>query len=158
MTVTVWRIATDAPDYEADDLTGAGAKSTGGRWNAAGTPMIYTSGSIALAALETLAHLGAGALPLNRYLVRIDMPDAVFAAAKTLGEKTAPAGWDAIPAGRASIAYGTDWIKSNACACLVVPSGIVPEERNILINPLHPHAKKIKAEKIRKWLYDARLK
>ena len=42
--VSVWRIATDTPDYTADDTTGKGAELTGGRWNAPGTPLLYASG------------------------------------------------------------------------------------------------------------------
>lgn len=101
----VWRIATDTPTYEADDLTGAGAKITGGRWNEKGVAVVYCAGNISLAAMETLVHLGAGGLPLNRYLVRIDIPDDLWAAAEWLDASTAPVGWDALPAGRASIAF-----------------------------------------------------
>jgi RES domain-containing protein len=107
--------------------------------------------------METLVHLGAGALPLNRYLVRIDIPDDVWAAAELLDISTAPAGWDALPAGRASIACGTVWLASKRSACLMVPSTITPEESNVLINPAHPDSAKITAQKVRKWLYDARL-
>jgi RES domain-containing protein len=60
MTQSVWRIATDTPDYEADDLSGVGAKGTGGRWNAIGTPLVYSSSNIALSVLEALVHLRAG--------------------------------------------------------------------------------------------------
>ncbi len=155
MSRPVWRIATDTPSYEADDLTGAGAKATGGRWNSPGVPVVYTSQTRALACLETVVHLGAGGLPLNRYLVRIDIPDAVWAAAR---EETAlPVGWDAEPAGRASIALGTDWIRSGSSALLIVPSVIVPEELNVLVNPLHPDSARISATKMRRWLYDPRL-
>jgi RES domain-containing protein len=65
---------------------------------------------------------------------------------------------DALPAGRVSIAYGSDWVASRQSACLIVPSLIVPEERNILINPTHLDAGRLSATKIRKWLYDARLR
>jgi RES domain-containing protein len=63
---SLWRIATDTKDHEADDLSGKGAETTGGRWNAVGIPMVYTSLSRALASLETVVHLNAGGLPLNR--------------------------------------------------------------------------------------------
>jgi RES domain-containing protein len=49
LSVTVWRIATDTKSYEADDLSGAAAKVTGGRWNAAGDALVYTSETQALA-------------------------------------------------------------------------------------------------------------
>src|SRR3712207_8444198 len=59
---TVWRIATDTPDYEANDLSGAGAKVTGGRWNEKDVPVVYASETRALACLETVVHLNAGGL------------------------------------------------------------------------------------------------
>jgi RES domain-containing protein len=157
VTVSVWRIATDTPDYEADDLTGTGAKITGGRWNRPGTAMVYASENIALACLETFVHLAANPLPFNRYLVRIDIPDAVWAASEVLTAGTAPKGWDALPAGRASIRFGTDWAVSGRSACLRVPSLITFDECNVLVNPLHADATGIKATKLRKWLYDPRM-
>lgn len=157
MTVTVWRIATDAKTYEADDLSGAGAKRTGGRWNAEGEAVVYASETQALACLETLAHLNAGGLPLNRYLVAISLPATLWERARTETPDSLPVGWDANPAGRASIRFGTEWLRSRATAVLRLPSVIVPDERNVLINPLHPDSAAITAVKRRKWLYDPRL-
>jgi RES domain-containing protein len=152
-----WRIATDTPRYTADDLTGAGAKATGGRWNSKGNAMLYCAMSIALANLETVVHLAAGGLPLNRYLVRVDIPDALWAARQELTDRTAAVGWDALPPGRTSIGYGDAWLAGLASAVLCVPSIVVPEEQNVLINPLHRDAGKITATKLRRWQYDPRL-
>lgn len=157
MSVTVWRIATDTRSYEADDLSGAGAKTTGGRWNEMGDPLVYASETQALACLETVVHLNAGGLPLNRYLVSVTIPAAVWARARTETPRSLPVGWDADPSGRASVQFGTAWIRSMACALLRVPSVIVPDEYNLVINPQHPDSKAITAVKIRKWLYDPRL-
>ena len=157
MSVTVWRIAADTKPYEANDLSGAGAKITGGRWNAAGDALVYTSETQALACLETVVHLNAGGLPLNRYLVAVTIPDAVWGAARTEGAGRLPVGWDADPSGRASMQFGSAWIRSGASALLRVPSVIVPDEYNVLINQLHPDSKAISASKIRKFLYDPRL-
>ncbi|MBL6456083.1 RES family NAD+ phosphorylase [Belnapia sp. T6] len=157
MSRTAWRIATDTPDYEADNLSGTGAKQTGGRWNEPGLPLLYASESRALACLETVVHLNAGGLPLNRYLVEITIPDALWTAAQRETPAGLPIGWDAQPAGRASIAFGTQWLRSGRSALLIVPSVIVPEEENILVNPGHPASAGIGATKMRRWLYDARL-
>jgi RES domain-containing protein len=154
---TVWRIATDTPAYGADDLSGTGAKTTGGRWNEVGAPVLYTSETRAMACLETVVHLNAGGLPFNRYLVALEMPDDVWGEAQRESASSLEVGWDAGPAGLVSIKFGTDWIKSKTSAVLVVPSVIVPEEFNVLINPLHPDSAKITATKIRKWIYDPRL-
>jgi len=136
---------------------GAGAKATGGRWNAAGAAVVYASQTRALACLETMVHLNAGGLPLNRYLVEVSIPDEVRANAQTTSSASLPVGWDAEPAGRTSIGFGTNWIRSGTSALLVVPSVIVPEEFNVLFNPQHPDSARITAAKVRKWLYDPRL-
>jgi RES domain-containing protein len=154
---TLWRIATDTPTYQADDLSGAGAKATGGRWNETGISIVYTSETRALACLETVVHLSAGGLPLNRYLVEITIPDEVWANAQVNPPVSLRVGWDAEPAGQVSIQFGTDWARSKKSALLVVPSAIVPEESNILIDPEHRDSARITATKRRKWLYDPRL-
>jgi RES domain-containing protein len=151
----VWRIATDTPGYTADDLTGAGAKLSGGRWNRPGNAMIYCASNISLAVLETFVHLKAGGLPLNRYLVELTIPDEVWSAATAL--PAPPVGWDAIPVGKVSLDEGDRWLKANRSAVLIVPSVIVGEERNVLINPLQRDARRNTARKVRKWGYDPRL-
>ena len=157
MSRTVWRIAADTARYPADDLSGGGAEATGGRWNARGHAALYASTTRSLACLETVVHLNAGGLPLNRYLVELAIPEALWEAAQHETPASLPVGWDAEPAGRASIAFGTRWLRAGRSALLILPSVIVPEERNILINPQHPASRGIAARKVRRWLYDARL-
>lgn len=152
-----WRIATDTLSYTSEDLSGAGAKATGGRWNSQGKALLYCASSMALATLESVVHLSAGGLPLNRYLVELDIPDEVWKKRQQLSLHSAPIGWDALPAGMVSVQTGDAWLASQASAVLAVPSIIVPEELNVLINPLHPDSRMITAKKIRKWLYDPRL-
>ena len=122
---SVWRIAVDAPDYTADDLTGAGAKATGGRWNRKGRAVLYTSSSVALACLETVVHSKLGSLPMNRYLVRIDLPASTWAARIEHTVQSLPVGWDALPEGRISLDAGDAWLASGDSPILVVPSVIV---------------------------------
>ncbi len=157
MSQTLWRIATDTPHYQAHDMAGKGAEATGGRWNMENFPVTYTSTTRALACLETVVHLNAGDLPLNRYLVEITVPDAVWSAAQ-VAPTGHMVGWDAEPAGQVSIDYGTQWLTAFSSALLIVPSVIVPEENNVLINPGHTDSASILAVKNRKWVYDARLK
>ena len=152
-----YRIGTDTPDYEADDLSGKGAEITGGRWNEKGVAVVYAAESRSLACLETLVHLAAGGLPFNRYLVEISIPDPVWAAARRETPASLPVGWDAEPASRASIGFGTEWLRSGRSAVLVIPSVIVPEECCVLVNPAHPDSASIRAIKSRRWLYDPRL-
>ena len=157
--VVVYRIATEAPAYGADDLSGEGAKRSGGRWNVAGTPMIYASRTRALACLETIVHLtSAAVLPMNRYLVEITIPATAWLARVQFGDPSAAIGWDAEPAGRTSIQWGGDWLTRAESLLAEVPSAVVPEETNILINPAHPEIVAVIARMRRKWAYDRRLR
>ena len=88
----VWRIATASPVYAADDLSGEGARLTGGRWNSPGMALLYTSSTIALAVLETVVHLSSGGLPLNRYLIRIDIPDNLWVLREESDQHSVPSG------------------------------------------------------------------
>lgn len=157
MSQIVWRIAADTATYPADDLSGAGAKATGGRWNDKDHAVLYASTTRALACLETIVHLNGRGLPLNRYLAEITIPGPVWSAAQRETAASLPVGWDAQPASLTSIDFGTDWLLRRSSAVLVLPSVIVPEELNVLVNPAHPAAAGITGRKVRKWLYDARM-
>ena len=155
--VAIWRIATDAPEYEADDLSGKGAERTGGRWNRKGTPLVYASVTRALACLETVVHLGSGdPLPLNRYLVRIEIPRELWRA-RAVFDPDGRVGWDAMPAGRVSLDWGRAWVAAGKAVLAEVPSAMVPEESNVLINPALAAVAELKATRVRKWTYDPRL-
>jgi len=156
----LWRIATDTPHYRADDLSGTGAKITGGRWNRPGTALLYAAESIALAALETVVHLTGGMpLPLNRILVRIDVPEAEWAA-RTVFDRDAGAavGWDVEPPGIVSLDWGDTWAAAGTRLLAEVPSVVVPEASNVLINPAHPALAALRVTRVRRWTYDGRLK
>ncbi len=158
MTVHLWRIATEAPEYKAVDSTGIGAKLSGGRWNHKGVAVVYTAPSIALAALETIVHLNAAALPLNRYLIKIEVPDDVWPHRLIIDKDTAPGGWDAEPVGLTSLEFGDAWVKTNTSALLSVPSVVIPMEQNVLINPLHPEAARLVYTNTGKFVYDQRIR
>jgi RES domain-containing protein len=82
--------------------------------------------------------------------VRVDVPDDVWAARETLTRPPA-IGWDAIPEGLVSRA-GSSWLSAGLTALLVVPSVIIVEEENVLINPAHPDAKRVTASKLRRFV------
>lgn len=139
----LWRIATETRQFQANDLSGAGAARSPGRWNEEGQAIVYCAPSIALAVLETAAHIHDGGLPLNRYLVRIEVPAAIWRRRRTLEAANLPPTWNAIPAGSASARIGGDWLRSQGSTLLLAPSVIVPEEPVALINPMHPDASRI---------------
>lgn len=156
-TVPLWRVASDTPQWLAEDLSGKGAARGGARWNHPGEQVVYAATSISLAAWETRAHLGHGlALPWNRFLVRLDVPAALWEASPVLAEPW-PVGWDAIPEGQVSRQLGSAWLQSGRSALLRVPSVIVPEEFNVLINPSHPGSRGLRAMKLRRFAYDPRI-
>lgn len=153
--MNLWRIAAETRDYPADDLTGGGAAKHPGRWNDTGEPVVYCAPTIAMAVLETAAHIDDAGLPLNRFVVRIDIPDAVWAQREERTPDQLPVAWSAIPAGRASAKKGSAWLASRSAAILLLPSVIVPEERIALINPRHAAATAISAEVMRPFDYNA---
>ncbi len=107
-----------------------------------------------MAVLETAAHIDDSGLPLNRYLVEIDVPDNVWAQCEKVDIAKLPATWAAIPAGQASVKIGSDWLRSLRSPILLVPSVIVPEEWVSLLNPKHPDASKISANVVRLFEYN----
>jgi RES domain-containing protein len=152
--VILWRIAAETRKYPADDLSGGGAAISPGRWNDEGQAVIYASPIIAIAVLETAAHIDDAGLPLNRFLVRIDVPNAVWEKREEAEVSKLPITWSAIPAGRGSAKFGSEWIASARSPILLVPSVIVPEEMAALVNPSHPMAKRIKATIVRPFEYN----
>ena len=150
----LWRIAAETREYNADDLSGGGAAKNPGRWNSDKELVIYSAPAIAMAVLETAAHVDDAGLPLNRYLVEIDVPDDVWAQREEMDISKLPVTWSAIPAGRASVKVGSDWLTSLRSPILMVPSVIVPEEWASLINPRHGEARKITAKVIRPFEYN----
>lgn len=155
--VALWRVASDTPNWTAEDLQGKGAAVKGARWNHPGERVTYASTSIALAAWETRAHSGRGVeLPRNRFLVRIDVPDDVWKH-RAAPDLTRVVGWDAIPEGSVSRRLGSAWLAEAASALCLVPSVVVAEEHNVLINPVHPAHSRLRATKLRRFLYDPRV-
>jgi RES domain-containing protein len=95
--------------------------------------MVYTAGSRSLAILEVLAHLTKPA-PLSNYvLYRVECDDSLVQILSDL-----PPGWNSEPPTVASQSIGDAWVRSATHPVLSVPSAIVPEERNYMLNPGHP--------------------
>ena len=150
----LWRIAAETRQYKADDLSGGGAAKNPGRWNESGQAVLYAAPTIAIAVLETAAHIGDGGLPLNRSLDSLAVPLAAWRKRTELDPNALAPTWSAIPAGATSAGIGSDWLKSLRSAILMVPSVIVPEEQAALINPAHPGAVKVKAKVVRPFEYN----
>lgn len=125
-----------------EDISGYGASLDGGRWNSAGTYMLYTSQSIALCMLEVLVSLPRHLAKHDFCLLTLEIDDdEIF----TLNEKKLPQGWDAYPHINATQITGDEFLNNKRAIGLKVPSAVVPAEYNILLNPRHPgFGKKVK--------------
>ena len=113
--------------------------------------MIYTSSTIALALLEWRAHLTQWPAP------PVMIIEIQFSPALVLTPAKLPHNWKQLPAPKANAAVGDNWVKSAKSAILKLPSAIVPEEFNYLINPLHSHFGRIIRGKPRLLKVDPRL-
>ena len=127
------------------DLAGEGARRYGGRWNQPGHPVVYAASNAALAVLEVRVHLDLtpDLLPDDYVLLTIDLREMAT-------EEVA-----AIPADPA--AFGDAWLPEQRTPVLRVPSLIVPESFNLLINPAHPDAERASVISRRRFAFDRRL-
>jgi len=137
--------------FVARAFSGEGARLYGGRWNSPGVPIVYTSGSIALAVLEWRAHLSQWPAPPVMVIEIQFEPSLVWSPSKL------PAHWKQTPSPRANAAVGDDWVKSAKSAVMRLPSAIVPDEFNYLLNPAHPDFGRISRGKPRLFEIDPRL-
>ena len=146
-----WRIVRRA--RAGDAFTGEGARQFGGRWNSPGIPIVYTSEHQSLAALEILVHLQPR-LSLDFVAFRLALPDELISYLPLSG---LPAHWRVEPPSGATMKLGDTWFRDGRTAFLAVPSAIVPEERNFLLNPLHPDYSKIGIQAPQAFSFDPRL-
>ncbi len=128
------------------DLSGEGARLYGGRWNRKGTPMLYASEHCSLALLEHLVHASKHLLPKDVYLLKFFIPDEIEIS--SIERNSLPKNWKQYPAPETLAYLGTKWCKNEETAGLKVPSVIVPDERNILLNPLHSQFRECKIEAV----------
>ena len=130
-------------------LDGEGARLYGGRWNSAGRPMIYCAASPSLAVLEVLVHLDLSPdlMPLDYHLLSIEIPDD----APLMRLATRP------EAAAECLAVGDEFLRRGEELALLVPSAIVPQEINALVNPRHPAAARVATVWDETFRFDPRL-
>ncbi len=127
----VWRLTTRK--YLDEAFTGKGAAEQGGRWNRENTAVVYTASSLALAALEFFVNLDGWVSP-RLVAIPVEIPDRVRV--KEIAVSELPSSWRDVKAHSAQ-AIGERWIREAATAVLSVPSVVVPQERNFILNPAH---------------------
>lgn len=148
----LYRIATTA---HIKDLSGAGARLYGGRWNEKGVAVVYTSESRALAVLEYLVHLPMVFAPGELSIMELKVPDSI--SPREVDRRSLPSDWRSYPAPEALAAIGTRWARSNDSLLLRVPSAVVEHEFNVLINPLHSDFNHITPRNPERFVFDSRL-
>ncbi|HET9096502.1 MAG TPA: RES family NAD+ phosphorylase [Candidatus Baltobacteraceae bacterium] len=137
----------------ASAFSGEGAALAGGRWNQKGTRAVYAASTRSLAALEILVHID-----------RFDVPaDYVFASAQLDERDVVPVGdlprdWRNPMRAAATVALGQSFLLEQSALALAVPSVVIPQERNYLINPAHPRFSALRIEPaVEPFAFDARL-
>ncbi len=143
--------------YAPSSFDSDGAFRFGGRWNSRGTArIIYTAGSLALAALEMLVHLDDDALLLKYSFIKAQIPPGLILPVEKF--RRLPKDWSSSPAPTEVQSIGDDWARALVSAVLEVPSAIIPPEKNYLLNPAHADYSKITLSKPHKFALDERLK
>jgi len=144
-----------APKWADDALSGEGARKFGGRWNSPGKALTYLGGSRALAALELLVHLPS---PLSRAkpyrILEVKVPKRLVAFYPL---NLLPEGWRESPSPSVTTVIGNDWIDACGQLAMQVPSMLIPEETNLLINPNHPDFQEVICGEAKEFSFDKRL-
>jgi RES domain-containing protein len=139
----------------ANDLSGHGAELNGGRWNGKGLAALYTSSSRALSTIEMIVHVPAGIIPKDYCLISIAIPDDT--PQKTIGPKDLPDRWNSNPISVSTQRIGNTFLTEQKELVLKVPSAIIKEEWNYIINPLHMDFQKVKIFATEPFAFDLRL-
>ncbi len=132
--ICAWRI--DKAKRSASSFFGVGAAKEGGRWNSTDIPVVYVSEHLATAVLEKYIHLTKPVYPkleLVKFSIDFNGVDIEVVPSSSL-----PVDWQQEPVAPSTQALGDEWAKSRRTAILAVPSAIVPDELNFVLNPSHP--------------------
>jgi RES domain-containing protein len=148
----VWRIS--KTKYAPSAFSGEWARLFAARWNFAGTPMVYTSSSLALAAIEYFVHLDPSEAPTGLVSVMAEAPDD--STVERVEIRQLPGDWRRTE-NEFLQQLGTDWAKSRRSVALMVPSAAVEDEWNVLLNPGHAEFSRIHIAEPRPFHYDERM-
>ena len=152
MNITAWRIV--KARHAARAFDGEGARIEGGRWNSPGTPMVYTSGSVALAALEMLVHLGRFTMLSEYVAISCTFESALVS---RIDRRAPPKHWRSYPAPPELQQLGDEWIANATSAVLEVPSAVIETDVNYLFNPRHADVSAIRTGRPGRFEFDLRL-
>ena len=149
---TLWRVV--KRKHVATAFDGRAAQRFGGRWNSAGRRAVYASATKSLAILEVLVHLDVGR-PLPRFVAfAFEVDDQLI---DRLPAARLPRDWRTSRGLLVTQGIGDEWLAAVRAAALAVPSVIVPEESNYLLNPAHPAFGRLEFGRPVPFLLDVRL-
>lgn len=137
-----------------EDISGTGAFTYGGRWNSKGVRVLYTASNASLALLEVLVHIRPLISNDDFCLLHLECDSDLVL---KLDAINLPINWYKNPFSAELAAVGDRFVREEKYLLLQLPSAILPVESNFLINPSHPHFKKIKVKTISKLDLDHRL-
>lgn len=149
----VWRISPSK--YASTCLQGIGGLYVSGRWHHRGQPVVYTSATPSLAALEVLVHVDVALIPLDLRLVEIEVPDELTT--EVCDPETLAKCWWLYPGPVELQTFGSTWLAERRTPVLDVPSAVLPIERNYVLNPAHPHAAQFRIVQEQPFAFDQRL-
>ena len=134
---------------------GEGARLNGGRWNHKLTPCLYTSESRSLSVLEYTVNVNIDDIPRALSMTTLEVPERSIL---TLTEADLPGNWRASPAPASTKDLGTELLKIATFSVIKIPSAVIPDEFNYLLNPLHPESNRFSIINIADFVYDVRIK
>lgn len=138
----------------AGDLSGEGARLYGGRWNRKGTSCLYTSSSRSLAILEFSVNVSLDEVPRSLSIVTLKLPDQFLEVAL----QDLPGNWKDVPAPASTREFGTKLLQEGKHLIIRLPSAVIPQEFNFIINPAHKDLKLCKVLSVDDLVYDVRIK
>lgn len=147
----LWRL------YRAEygpGLDGVGGTLADGRWHTRGARVVYFGASAAIVVLERLAHTDPDLLPADLRLACFELPET-FTGINVGDISALPENW--IRDENATRRIGGQWCRERSSLLLVVPSAILPEESNYVLNAQHPEAKLLRLIGVRPFTFDPRL-
>lgn len=148
-----WRISIEEA---ALDRTCTGAREKGGHWNEVGTPAMYAGATVELCALEKFVHIDGEEPDAKLVLVSIELPDDPMLC-RSVGLTDLPERWDDLPVSDSARHFGTRFLQAGQHLFMCVPSVIIPEACNFVINPDHPAFGEVRLQIVRPFAFDPRM-
>jgi RES domain-containing protein len=134
------------------------ASGVANRWNKAGQFVIYASGSRALATLELVVHRSAIIQSESYKVMVIDIPIAKPEMVLEIKQSELPSNWNTLQSYPRLQEIGSKWYENKASLILKVPSAMIPQEHNFVINTAHDSFKtQIKLIDLEDFFWDGRL-